>query len=615
MEHCATKRIITLLAGALLLFGGAWQGNAHPSSADEGERVVSRLRTSVEPPGDLHRRPLFLREEASVTADLHVVEDVSSLDSVQFQSLDAPRPTAPAPAAILDASEPVVLEWEAVPDAETYTVEVSPSERFPSARTDTLQSEATAYELAGLAPSTSYHWRVRAEGAQDSSAWSDERSFLVYPATVDVKATRSLDSSDVDSGYRLVGLPGRDTSSLAQTVEGDAGSDWQAFRETGAQEKSLVPFEPSSPLQFHAGNGFWLRSDKEWRVDASRATVPLEDDGTYSIELHDGWNVISNPFDLDVSWSAVEAANNRPLPPLWRFSGAFEAASTFASARSGEAFYLLNDQGLDALRIPYPAFPRAPEGTAAEKEEDAPTMTLSTYWDQAPTSHIRVGVDENAEDGWDAYDQVAPPDRFVRSSLRVRGEDEDAPSRQRHLMADYRSVEGEGHTFVLDLRAKPDAPVDIRAEGVDAFEGQQVVLVDPSTGESYDLRTRPRVTLRPDADSQSLQLLVGSTEYVEKKKEATLPDGLQFMPPYPNPFSDQTTFEYVLPNSSSVRLAVYDVLGRQVRVLVDERQTTGRHTVQWNGRDERGSRMASGVYLVRLLVDGSTKVRKVTFVQ
>jgi flagellar hook assembly protein FlgD len=60
---------------------------------------------------------------------------------------------------------------------------------------------------------------------------------------------------------------------------------------------------------------------------------------------------------------------------------------------------------------------------------------------------------------------------------------------------------------------------------------------------------------------------------------------------------------------------VYDVLGRQVRVLVNEEQDAGRHTVQWDGRDESGQRMASGVYLARLVVDGTTKVRKMTFVR
>jgi flagellar hook assembly protein FlgD len=102
---------------------------------------------------------------------------------------------------------------------------------------------------------------------------------------------------------------------------------------------------------------------------------------------------------------------------------------------------------------------------------------------------------------------------------------------------------------------------------------------------------------------------------VEAKKNVALPSDLQFLPNRPNPFREQTTLEYVLPDPASVRLAVYDVLGRQVRVLIDGKQKAGRHTVQWDGHDESGKKMASGVYLARLVVEGTTKVRKMTFVR
>lgn len=189
------------------------------------------------------------------------------------------------------------------------------------------------------------------------------------------------------------------------------------------------------------------------------------------------------------------------------------------------------------------------------------------------------------------------------------------PDHQRRLAAEYRSTDDDGQAFDLTLRAAPNAPVTLQASELSALEDQQVVLIDPTAGESYDLRTSTSVTIRPDTETRSLRLLVGSAEYVETKKEVTLPNEIQFLPNYPNPFEEQTTLEYVLPEPSPVRLVVYDVLGRQVRTLVDEKKQAGRHTVQWNGTDESGRRMASGVYLARLIVDGTTKVRKMTFVR
>jgi hypothetical protein len=225
-----------------------------------------------------------------------------------------------------------------------------------------------------------------------------------------------------------------------------------------------------------------------------------------------------------------------------------------------------------------------------------------------------MGAHETAADGRDPYDRVAPPARFAAVSLRLETDEADVPRRQRALAAEYRSA-ADGLTFSLTLRAAPGTPVTLRVAGLDAFEGQQVVLVDPAAATSYDLRTTPTLTLRPEEGPRSLRVLVGSPDYVAAKKKTTLPTDLQFLPNYPNPFSDQTVLEYVLPTPGPVRLAVYDVLGRQVRVLVDEKQQAGRHTVQWGGRNESGRRLASGVYLARLVVGGTTKVRKMTFVR
>jgi hypothetical protein len=68
---------------------------------------------------------------------------------------------------------------------------------------------------------------------------------------------------------------------------------------------------------------------------------------------------------------------------------------------------------------------------------------------------------------------------------------------------------------------------------------------------------------------------------------------------YPNPFNPQTMFRYVIPGTLSVRLAVYDVHGRLIRVLVNERQTAGIHLAVWNGTDATNEPVASGVYFYR----------------
>ena len=67
----------------------------------------------------------------------------------------------------------------------------------------------------------------------------------------------------------------------------------------------------------------------------------------------------------------------------------------------------------------------------------------------------------------------------------------------------------------------------------------------------------------------------------------------------PNPFRSNTTIAYSLPNREHVRIRVYDINGRVVRTLVNEVKAAKAHAISWDGRDNQGRRVASGVYFIR----------------
>ena len=69
---------------------------------------------------------------------------------------------------------------------------------------------------------------------------------------------------------------------------------------------------------------------------------------------------------------------------------------------------------------------------------------------------------------------------------------------------------------------------------------------------------------------------------------------------HPNPFNPSTTIAYYLPAQCRVRIAVYDVLGRTVTVLVDREEGMGPHSVHWNGLNSEGIAVPAGLYLYRL---------------
>ncbi|MCH7733001.1 MAG: T9SS type A sorting domain-containing protein, partial [Candidatus Marinimicrobia bacterium] len=69
---------------------------------------------------------------------------------------------------------------------------------------------------------------------------------------------------------------------------------------------------------------------------------------------------------------------------------------------------------------------------------------------------------------------------------------------------------------------------------------------------------------------------------------------------YPNPFNPETTIQYSLAASGRVVIHIYNILGRKVRTLVDDVQEEGFHKVQWDGKDNFGRNIASGIYLYRI---------------
>jgi hypothetical protein len=84
-----------------------------------------------------------------------------------------------------------------------------------------------------------------------------------------------------------------------------------------------------------------------------------------------------------------------------------------------------------------------------------------------------------------------------------------------------------------------------------------------------------------------------------------LPERFDLFQNYPNPFNPTTTIRFELPTTGEVELLIYDILGREEKALLREELAGGSHTAIWNGTNEKGGEVSSGVYFYRLAVRGS----------
>ena len=89
-----------------------------------------------------------------------------------------------------------------------------------------------------------------------------------------------------------------------------------------------------------------------------------------------------------------------------------------------------------------------------------------------------------------------------------------------------------------------------------------------------------------------------------------IPTDFELSNNYPNPFNPSTIIKYAIPANANVRLTVYNMLGEEVRTLVNQNQATGSYSVTWDGTTNYGTQVASGMYIYRLAAGDFVSVKK-----
>lgn len=172
-------------------------------------------------------------------------------------------------------------------------------------------------------------------------------------------------------------------------------------------------------------------------------------------------------------------------------------------------------------------------------------------------------------------------------------------------------------TFYLREGYWRDSQYDEAAPVQDYLYGSenyfQLVAKEPQLGPYLALGKRVMVQYRETqyriSESGDVETGVGEAP------SSTLPRTLRLDPNFPNPFNGSTVLRYHLPQAGEVRLEVFDLQGQRIKTLVRRVQPAGVYEVSWEGRNERGEEVGSGVYLGRLQTGQGMQVRKVVLVR
>ena len=114
-----------------------------------------------------------------------------------------------------------------------------------------------------------------------------------------------------------------------------------------------------------------------------------------------------------------------------------------------------------------------------------------------------------------------------------------------------------------------------------------------------------------------------SVPYIEKLDLTTTAETDEFSIPkeiyleqnYPNPFNPTTTISFKIPKNSKVLLEIFDIFGKRIKTLLNSELNAGKYSFEWNGTDENGNQVASGIYFYRLIAGKNSITKKMTLIR
>jgi len=98
-------------------------------------------------------------------------------------------------------------------------------------------------------------------------------------------------------------------------------------------------------------------------------------------------------------------------------------------------------------------------------------------------------------------------------------------------------------------------------------------------------------------------------------KEEVIPTAFELSQNYPNPFNPTTKIAFALPQNSFVSLKIYDMLGREIKSLLNSEMLAGNHSIDWNGEDNNGFKVASGAYIYKITAGNFMAVKKMVLIK
>tara|TARA_Y100001970_G_scaffold287612_1_gene412720 strand:- start:6175 stop:7974 length:1800 start_codon:yes stop_codon:yes gene_type:complete len=400
--------------------------------------------------------------------------------------------------------------------------------------------------------------------------------------------------------WKLVSWPGRSTNTALAISELEDG---HVFFKWSTVKKQYLKAD-----EIELGHSYWFRHRYDEPVlfqEDSSTAIALE---PFIIDLDDGWNLIGSPFSFPVQFQKDSAVTN----PITYTDQGWSDSQNELLPWNGYAIYSANAAKLTLMPF-------------LDNDSSVNKITLIDEWllnikvksQNYINYSTEIGRRKFAKESYDVFDTPAFPDLDSKLSLSsdLNG------SKSFDYMRDIRDIDELNGVWNLKLDAHKDEK-NIFLSGIlkgGFSEEFSIAIIDiPERKVIFDFLDNGIQVIKNSTVAYDLKIVAGQSDYVERMTEeilANIPSVFSLSQNYPNPFNPITKMNYNLPMRSKVNISIYNVLGQEIKTLVNEVQEYGYHSISWNGKDNFGRDMASGVYFTRMVSKGFTQTKKMLLVK
>ncbi|MCY3714372.1 MAG: fibronectin type III domain-containing protein [Gemmatimonadetes bacterium] len=594
----------------------------------------------------------------------------SSYSGTASATTKAPPPPPDAPSALsatAKSSSQIDLSWDDNSDDETgFKIERRLSTSSSFSQIDTTSANDTDYTDSGLSASTTYVYRVRAYNANGNSSYSGtdrattQSNLPRAPSSLSATAKSSsridlgwTDNSDNETGFKIE----RKLSSAANS----------SFRQVGTTSANDNDYSDSGLSE---GTGYTYRvraynasGNSVYSASASATTKVSIPSAPSSLSAS-----VRSATTIRLSWTD-NASNESGFKIERKLSSA--ADSTFSQVGTASAnARSYTDSGLSAstgytyrVRAYNSAGNSSYSGTASATTKATPPSTPSSLTATAKSSsRIDLGWKDTSsnESGFkierklssaanSSFSQIgtasANAESYTNSGLSVS-------TGYTYRIRAYNSAGNSSYSGTASATTKaPSPPAAPSGLAADVQSSSSVDLSwDDNSNNETGFKIERRLSTEDDDDFSQIGTtgandndytdsgLSPSTTYIYRVRayndggnssysgtdRATTLAAARVVAEifeydlessHPNPFREHATIVYTLPEMADVRLELFNILGQQVRTLIDAARPPGRNEITWNGRDGNGRMVSSGVYILRMTAGDFVEYRKITFLK